>query len=196
CPHPAISYPTSDPSWIFAPSGMLAPPRPLLPADEALGPPRRHAATILEIIAALLHDGYESIVILRHDDCTDAFDRLRERLERFCPVIVEALDLVIQLRTFLRHAACDIELCVERRTRHARKLRRGLATPGQRREECNVECVRKPEYVGDQPVMLVEAHDHLLRHRGREQLTRPAERLGAAQIHENDVTAGQQLGVG
>ncbi len=53
--------------------------------------------------------------------------------------------------------------------------------------------MRQAEHVGDEPVMVVQAHDHLLRHGGREQFLRLLERFGMAEIHEDHVTARQQL---
>ena len=85
----------------------------------------------------------ERIEILGDDRGPQPLDRLRQRLERLRSVVVEALDLEVQLRAFLRHERRDVELRIERGGRQLREARRGFTAVGQRREEGDIQRVRQ-----------------------------------------------------
>src|SRR5580698_603529 len=86
-----------------------------------LSPPLSDATSILEVLTTTRHQRHERIMVLRQHCGANALHRLRERLERLGAEIIEALDLIIKLRTLLRHARRHLELRVERRARHLRE---------------------------------------------------------------------------
>src|SRR6185437_1703397 len=113
--------------------------RPSLPR---LCPALRDGAPVLEVLAALTHQRDEDVMVARYHRRAQALDCLGQGLERFRAVVVEALDLEVELRTLLRHAARDVELRVESGAREPRQTRRSLAAFRERSEECDVESVR------------------------------------------------------
>ena len=74
-------------------------------------------------------------------------------------------------------------------------MRRGFAAFGERGEEGDIERMREAENIGDQAVMIIEAHDHLFGHRRREQRLHRLERFSASQINKDDVASGEKLRV-
>ena len=56
--------------------------------------------------------------------------------------------------------------------------------------------MRQTEHIGDQAVVLIEAHHRLLDHGRSEQIARRLQRLGMAEIDEHDMATGEQFGVG
>ncbi len=105
------------------------------------------------------------------------FHGARQGIERFGAVVVQALNFVVQVRALLCDPRSHIELRVECRARHPGQLGRCLAALGQRGEKRDVQCVRKPENVRDQAVVIVEAHHNLLSQGRRKQLACGRERL-------------------
>ena len=186
-------------------------PRPALPWQPARcgfgriahvllapqGQARRSAtrAPVLQIIAAAAHQRNECRVILRQHGGAQPLDRLGERLQGLRTVVVQALYFIIQIRALLGDAAGDIQLRIEGGAGQARQFRRGLAALGERGEEGDVERVRETEHVGDQAVVIIEAHHHLLGHGRREQLAHARSAAGVAQVHEDHVAPGEQLRV-
>src|SRR5690349_2699345 len=78
----------------------------------------RHRTAILQIIAPLAHQSNERVVVSRQYRSAKALYRFCKRFERFGAVVVQALDFVIQVRAFLRHACGYVELRVERGAGH------------------------------------------------------------------------------
>jgi hypothetical protein len=56
--------------------------------------------------------------------------------------------------------------------------------------------MREPQHVGDQTVVIIEAHHHLLGHGGGKERPRLRQRLGVTQVNENDMPTREQLRVG
>ena len=120
-------------------------------------------------IAASLHHGDELGPVAGDDRVPELLDRIAQRLQRLASVLVQALDLEIQIGILRSHACGHVDLRVVCRAGELRETRSRLTAAGQRGEECDVERVGQTQHVRDQPVVLVERHDHLLRHRGGEQ---------------------------
>src|SRR5579871_216585 len=125
-------------------SGSVA----LLRSGAALG----HAAPVLEVFVAALHERAEGGEVLAEHRGAQPLDRLGESLERLGAVVVQALDLVVQLRALLRYAARHVQLRIEGGGGHARELRGRLPALSERGEEGDVERVAEAQHVGDQPV--------------------------------------------
>src|ERR1700733_13921716 len=130
----------------------------------------RRGAPVLQIIAPAAHQSNEGLMVLGQDCGAQPLDGLGEGFQRLGAVVVEALYFIIQLGTLLGDAAGDIELRIEGGARDARQFWGRFTADGECVEERDVERVRKTEHVGDQPVVIIEAHDDLLGHGGREQL--------------------------
>ena len=154
-------------------------------------------APALEVSLAACHQPAEALEVVRAHDRAQPLDRVEQRRERLGAVVVERLDLEVEVRVLRRDLRGDAELRVERRRRQRREPRRGLAALGERGEERDVERVRQPEHVGDQPVVALEIHLDERRHRRLEQRARRRGRLAARRGRRRSRGGPtEQLGVG
>src|SRR5688572_32777356 len=115
-------------------------------ANSLLRTPFGDGSPVFEVLTAAAHEGGERVEILGNHRGPQLLDRLRKRLERLRTVVVEALDLEIQLRTFLRDERSHVELRIEGGRRQLRQARRSFAAFRQRSEERDIQGVRQAKY--------------------------------------------------
>src|SRR5262245_24189259 len=122
-------------------------------------------AAVIQIGPATGHQAGELRLVAARYDVHQTSDPLLQRRHGLASILIEILNLEVQRRTLSRHATRDIELRVESRAGEARELWHRLTALSKRGEEGDIESVRQAQHIGDQPIVLIERHHHLLRHR-------------------------------